>query len=669
MSDGGRGSEVRGRGLLGGLGLTAVLAACVLWALRGRGDGPLGLSERTDLIAMVVGVSGLAIAALALARTPEQDLAVVVARLAREVKALGEPQWTRALGGDLQAIDVAFSFRRYTVARAAELPATPAGRLEQVVEDFLALRPRRMVITGEPGAGKTVLARKFVMELNRVRPADEPVPVLVNLADWDTDQRFDTWLARHLSRDYGLRAKAAERIVAARMVLPVLDGLDEMEPADAVGTGSRAGRALAALARQQDGTEPAPLVLTCRSTQYDALEAVGGHILDAARLEIAPVAPGQAVRFLELRGAARRPELWRPLLDELRDRPDGVLAGALSTPWRLTLAAVAYDREGDPAELIGLTTEAEVADRLLSRFVAASTANALVGPGRYAPQRVHRGLRLLAVSLGEGSAAETDLVLTRLARQVPKWLVGAVVTVLMLPALLVNTTVLLHWDDVDGAERWLSVVGMLVVVGVMLSALRGRLNTVEPTTAVPRLGSPLWRLGAVRALRRAPRSFAGIFGLAMALVGPWVFATRSGLGPLFVTGISTGALVTGAVSLTLSEVDRAAVGPTGALRNQLWMLAFGVPAVVLVAVFLPEDGPERLMGLSVVGLVTAVGVFVLTDLVAYVLFLLLNPHRVPFRLARFLDWSVAAGLMRTSGAAYQFRHREFQEWLVRHPGP
>ncbi|CAM5238097.1 hypothetical protein GCM10010230_28400 [Streptomyces narbonensis] len=31
--------------------------------------------------------------------------------------------------------------------------------------------------------------------------------------------------------------------------------------------------------------------------------------------------------------------------------------------------------------------------------------------------------------------------------------------------------------------------------------------------------------------------------------------------------------------------------------------------------------------------------------------------------------SVSAGLMRTSGAVYQFRHREFQEWLVRHPEP
>ena len=33
------------------------------------------------------------------------------------------------------------------------------------------------------------------------------------------------------------------------------------------------------------------------------------------------------------------------------------------------------------------------------------------------------------------------------------------------------------------------------------------------------------------------------------------------------------------------------------------------------------------------------------------------------RLARFLDWAYAAGLMRVSGTAVQFRHRELQAWL------
>ncbi|MCC3776137.1 hypothetical protein K6I33_000414 [Streptomyces sp. UNOB3_S3] len=42
---------------------------------------------------------------------------------------------------------------------------------------------------------------------------------------------------------------------------------------------------------------------------------------------------------------------------------------------------------------------------------------------------------------------------------------------------------------------------------------------------------------------------------------------------------------------------------------------------------------------------------------------------LPLRLGAFLDWACEAGLMRLSGPAYQFRHREFQHWLAAHPRP
>ncbi|MGW7362474.1 NACHT domain-containing protein [Streptomyces sp. NPDC054841] len=42
------------------------------------------------------------------------------------------------------------------------------------------------------------------------------------------------------------------------------------------------------------------------------------------------------------------------------------------------------------------------------------------------------------------------------------------------------------------------------------------------------------------------------------------------------------------------------------------------------------------------------------------------PRRLPWRLAAFTHWIYKAGLMRVSGDAYQFRHRELQEWLYWH---
>ncbi|RCG32673.1 hypothetical protein DQ384_04090 [Sphaerisporangium album] len=58
----------------------------------------------------------------------------------------------------------------------------------------------------------------------------------------------------------------------ARLVIPVIDGVDEMDPQDALGYDSRAGRPLRALNAYQDGRSKAAVVLTCRTDQYRSLE-------------------------------------------------------------------------------------------------------------------------------------------------------------------------------------------------------------------------------------------------------------------------------------------------------------------------------------------------------------------------------------------------------------
>ncbi|MCT6775200.1 hypothetical protein LXH09_00885 [Streptomyces sp. CS7] len=68
--------------------------------------------------------------------------------------------------------------------------------------------------------------------------------------------------------------------------------------------------------------------------------------------------------------------------------------------------------------------------------------------------------------------------------------------------------------------------------------------------------------------------------------------------------------------------------------------------------------------------VTGAAVFVPTAVLRmptprrYLHALLLLQPLVPFRLGRFLKWAYGAGLLRTEGPAYQFRHRELYEWLI-----
>ncbi|MEV7196795.1 NACHT domain-containing protein [Streptomyces sp. NPDC093510] len=666
MAAGGRGAG------MAWVGATALLVTGALFYVLVPEHDPLGVSDRSGLVSMVVGLPGLVVALVALlwARPgAHEDQAAAVARLAREVNSVGEPQWTHSLGGDLAAIDVTFTFRPYAHARAAELPGTPAGQLERVVEDYRALRPRRMVITGAAGAGKTVLARKLVMELNRARTQDEPVAVLVALADWDEDEPLSDWIVRHLERDFGMPPRSARAVMAGQMVLPVLDGLDEMDADDVSATESRARWALEALATYQYGTDPAPLVLTCRTHRYDDLEADGSHILDAARIEIAPVTPGQAIRFLGQRGAARRPGPWQPVLDELGASPQGVLAMALSTPWRLTLASVVYERDGDPAELVPAATVGAIADLLLGRFIEASVRSAPRACDRYRPYDIHLRLHRLAVLLGSDSAAETDLVLHRLGERLPPRRVRAVicaglVLAAVLPALVLARS--LPWSD--GDMTVMSAITIVMVVGSLIEEIRGKNTPMIAEIAMPSLGSPLWRVGLRRFFRVSARSVPPYIAAAILATGVWQVLPEAvgggGGNPLVL-------LLLGWLCLAMlawasaSRLDSTAVGPAGPVRAGWWtfVLCMGVPCIGAVT----TGGAQAAD--AVMGSLLMVGILVLQrDWVGYLVFLA-SQYQLRFRLARFLDWTVTAGLMRTSGIAYQFRHREFQEWLVRHPEP
>ncbi|WP_405996661.1 hypothetical protein [Streptomyces sp. NBC_00829] len=64
------------------------------------------------------------------------------------------------------------------------------------------------------------------------------------------------------------------------------------------------------------------------------------------------------------------------------------------------------------------------------------------------------------------------------------------------------------------------------------------------------------------------------------------------------------------------------------------------------------------------------GVVVVADAwMRYIVLILCTRGVLPWRLAGFMDWAYSAGLLRISGTAYQFRHRELQDWLAANPDP
>lgn len=650
---------------------SVVLVLCLMYVL-GFGEGAKSLTDRVAVLSAAVGVLTLALALRRGAEAvPAEDRAALTGRLAQAV-ASAELLSRRVIGGDRVPVRVSFTFRPAPHARSATMPLVPNGTLDGLVADYRAVRPRRLVITGQPGAGKSVLARAFVAEFNENRAEEEPVPVLLPLGDWGRQELFRDWVVRHLVRDYGCTRAHAAQLMDSGLVLPVLDGLDELDEPGVLLPESRAQQVLDALTGYQSGLEPAPVVLACRTDLYEVLEASGRPMLDAARVEIDPVEPHEAFRFLAMRqDAVHREGDWRPVLDELRAHPQGVLARSLSTPWRLVAMATVYEQVNDPAELLGARTEREVSDRMFARFIPASV-RALDEEARYSPERVHAWLHQLALQLESRGGGANTLVLPELARS-PGALRARVLYAVTVGLLALVTLRTLLPDAPQGSFEWGIV---LLVVGIAVTALLllrpGGIRLLpHAAMGLPPWRSPLWAVAAKAALTGRNR-----WGVLVLSVLPTLVLWRT-LGPERLGGMGDWTMALAILptlilyaGLVAGQVlDAAVIGPSGWPRGgTLVALVLLCPAGVLLGLGLRAG----------LGLETALPPLVLFgllycalsgDTVMYLCWLLIHFRRVPFRLSGFLDWCHAAGLIRITGGVYQFRHREFQEWLARHPAP
>lgn len=444
--------------VLGGMAVAAIAVVVTVAVQAGTGEvDPAGAIA--GLIGLVVALWCGHLALLALG-WQDTDTIGLADRLAIEVRTREEQDRKQLLGGSDRTINTRFTFVPAPAHNATG--AARHGTVENVAGYYSALRPGRLVITGAPGAGKTVLALHLLLLLLADRAPGDPVPVRLSLSSFDPyHNTLQGWIADHLTRAYRLRPRAAAALVAARLVLPVLDGLDEMEADTHPRHAAHAKAALEAMNDYLHGTAKGQLVVTCRSAPYDALEGMAAWAQDAARIEIAPVSATAARAFVISR--TPEPTRWEQVLDALRADPMSVLARGLSTPWRLTMAVSVYDQRTpdgtwvrDPRELLNLAlqTPEEIRDHMMGLLIPAATSQshppvaAHVSAARYTPQQVQAWLTVLACYLhtnittarviGGRQLPGTDMVLHEL------WPLASarrprVVHTLLPPALLVVT--------------------------------------------------------------------------------------------------------------------------------------------------------------------------------------------------------------------------------------
>ncbi|WP_433176689.1 NACHT domain-containing protein [Actinoallomurus sp. CA-150999] len=701
---------------------------------------------------------------------PEHDhtIALLARRVAREED--------RARKGLLGGYSIApLSFRSHADSiRHDDGTGEMRDDLHSIGHFFDDLRPQRLLVVGESGAGKTVLAIELVLQLVEPlldiqgRPGGRPmVPVRVNAARWTPGSPFEQWLAEQLVQDFGLAATDALRLVRDRRVLPVMDGLDELDPEPSAGPPRRAIGLLTELNRYSDlsGRRPGAVVVTCRADRHAQLVESRVGLDNSTRVHLHDLTVEQINAYLRARWPDDHP--CSPHRDQIHAAltgPSGTAVhSALRTPWRLSLTATAVESGADTAELLHVApaaglpeAAAQIGRRLLEAYVPAATGlTPRTADGtRYHPAQVRSWLEHLADHLRwqAARAAEMDRPPSGLTAIdiVPHllWPIGgrrrvralhclccAIFAVIAMLAFWVGSAVdpLTDLRDGLGAGEGLTLALMVgwvaIATGLSLSpwpaADGGRANVPHRRRMIGGLlgalaGGPVGVLGGLGGLMlTSGRVFGPGFAVAAGAAGGSVLGALIGLTaagrqraehrtlsevirtePLTLLGFGLCGALTGlpplrlaaagsvqlfvgvtggfALAFALGVVFKIATGgwskdaelahPREALhRNPMIGVAFGLTGgVAAVLVFVMNQGVIESVVCALIGGVAFGLAFGAVAWSRAMIGLLIAAARglLPLRLLSFLDWACEARLLRISGATYQFRHRELQEFLT-----
>ena len=656
-----RKTRAAGWGLLA-LAVVVVAVVVTVGALRAHGDAAfnrwVGWATVTALPVAAAGVV-LVLWEKIVPSTASGELGIeeIEAELAAVVLAQAQVARSRLIGAD-QPGDEAANVRFVKGSgRFREVGGAGEGDLATVLTYYQSLSPGRLVVLGEPGAGKTVLALELLIQLleHRKHYPDIPVPVLISAAAYDTRHEWQEWLAQHLALRFSIGNAVAGRLVRDGRILPVVDGLDEMDPAG--GDPERAGALVAAVNASIRGRERAPVVMTCRHREYQVLAR---GVDRATHIELVPLTGQEAADYLRGQFLSQdEKHRWKPVLAGLDANPGGLLASQLATPWRLTLALAVFRDDGDPAALLppvpALTsTAAEKYTRRVDRLLLGGYVSSAVRlhelAGRYTLPQVQQWLTALADGLAwqarhNGSA--TDIRLDQWWQPTGRWatkLIHITLTaVVALPWLIASAA--------SGNLRFLGVAGSFVLVAFVAAfpypPSRLKLRQIATPGGLGMLA--IWLVVG--------------FGLGAGLA----LATKRQAG--LVVGLAVG-LAT-ALSIGLVDDSPEAIRPRNVIRaNGQYALIIAPMAgfAVGLAIGLANGFTAGVaIGVSIAlsyGLEIAANVWTRYHITTMIIAI---RQQGPLRFGVFLDWAQQAGLLRVSGVAYQFRHRQLQDWLTSRP--
>ena len=318
-------------------------------------------------------------------------------------------------------------------AALATGPESLAGSGRELPQVLQRIPTGRLVVLGEPGAGKTVLMIRLVLDLLSDRKPGSPIPVLCPVASWDPAYMgLNDWLAEMLPMDHpSLNAEAppgarggnlARALLDSGKIMPVLDGLDEI-PDDV-----RAS----AIARLDEGLSYGEqFVVTCRTREFE--QATISHLgkavnlRGAATIELLPLNIDTAFEYLLDSAPALQSARWTAVKENIRTQPS--LEEILESPLMVSLARSIYNARRNQGHADDMPNPEHLAISrhpqrdLLRGFIPAVYQSGMTS--RWNIVDSERWLKFLAGHL-ETRIGMPDLFLWDLAKSIPHFLAAAI---------------------------------------------------------------------------------------------------------------------------------------------------------------------------------------------------------------------------------------------------
>lgn len=523
---------------------------------------------------------------------------------------------------------------------------TEAGDFDRLFEDYVN-KLWRLLILGEPGAGKSILLLRFGLGLigRAEKDPNFPIPILLDLATWkDENQTFEYWLEMNLpyiGGSFAVSKKDAKELVKSQNLLLLLDGFDEISSDY---RNSCFNKLLPYLQRMKNGRrETYPEVILCsRILEYEAAEDAPVF----ASVKIQPLTKEEVETVLKVLGNDRNFPEARRLQAFLQRTPK--VYSAISSAFFLHMLL-------DISQLDRLALQGNSIELLQKEIIEVYTDTEINKIKDYPKEKVKKWLGWLAWNMKHRNGS----ISIELIDLQPMWTKRKYVYSLVLGSVggfIFGFTWGLVFGSVEGLVFGLGVglVGGLVT-GLGFGLTKNRIETSE----IKKINLKEISRGVFTRFF----SIGLIYGLFGGLLGGLAFGLVGGLSGSLVFGL-VGGLVDGLpIDASFPKVNN----PYKRFFAQFWRDIIQWSCTFSLALGLGTYGAEKpyngfILGLWVGCLVAIMysPIFKHTSL-RLVLWL---EKVIPLRLVTFLDSVSKTGLLIKDGGQWRFRHQLIHDSLT-----